>query len=88
MLDEGRTPKDVIEEKGFEQISDSSEIDKIVSEVLAANQQSVSDYKNGKDRALGYLVGQVMKLSKGKANPSVAKEKLVAILGECPRPNK
>ncbi len=88
MLDEGRKPKDVIEEKGFEQISDSSEIDKIVSEVLAANQQSVSDYKNGKDRALGYLVGQVMKLSKGKANPSVAKEKLVAILGECPRPNK
>ena len=88
MLEEGRKPKDVIEEKGFEQISDSGEIDKIVSEVLSTNAQSVSDYKNGKDRALGYLVGQVMKSSKGKANPQAAKEKIVAILGECPRPNK
>ncbi len=86
MLDEGRRPAEVIAEKGFEQISDSDEIDRIVNEVLEANAQSVSDYKNGKDRALGYLVGQVMKVSKGKANPSVAKEKIVAILGECPRP--
>lgn len=69
--------KDIIERLGLVQISDESEIEKIVDEVLAENEQSVIDYKDGKDRALGFLVGQVMKKSKGKANPQMANELLV-----------
>lgn len=64
----------VIEEKGLTQISDDGAIEKIVSEVLAANQKSIDDYKNGKTNALGYLVGQCMKASKGQANPAKCKE--------------
>ena len=55
------------------QISSSDEIEKIVDEVIAANPQSVEDYKSGKKQAAGFLMGQVMKASKGKANPKVAK---------------
>ena len=60
----------IIAAKGLKQISDSGEIEKIVDEVLAANAQQVVDYKSGKDKAFNSLVGQVMKASKGKANPA------------------
>lgn len=68
------SPKDIANSLGLIQISDVSQLEEIVSDVIKNNQQSIIDYKNGKDRALGYLVGQVMKQSKGKANPSLAKE--------------
>ena len=74
MYNEGKDPNKVVSELGLEQISDTSVIEKIVDEVLSNNAQSISDYKAGHDRALGYIVGQVMKASKGKANPSIAKE--------------
>lgn len=64
----------IIEEKGLKQISDDSAIEKIVNEVLAANQKSVDDYRGGKTNALGFLVGQCMKASKGQANPAKCKE--------------
>ncbi len=70
----------VIEEKGLAQISDDSAIERIVSEVLAANQKSIDDYKNGKTNALGYLVGQCMKASKGQANPAKCKELVLRAL--------
>jgi len=65
---------------GLKQISDSGEIGKIVDQVLAANPQQVADYKAGKEKAFNSLVGQVMKATKGKANPAqvnaLLKEKL------------
>lgn len=70
----------IIGEKGLTQISDNSAIEKIVNEVLAANQKSVDDYRGGKTNALGYLVGQCMKASKGQANPAMCKELVLKYL--------
>ena len=70
----------IIGEKGLTQISDNSAIEKIVNEVLAANQKSVDDYCGGKTNALGYLVGQCMKASKGQANPAMCKELVLKYL--------
>ena len=70
----------IIGEKGLAQISDNSAIEKIVNEVLAANQKSVDDYRGGKTNALGYLVGQCMKASKGQANPAMCKELVLKYL--------
>ncbi|WP_139492185.1 Asp-tRNA(Asn)/Glu-tRNA(Gln) amidotransferase subunit GatB [Brevibacillus dissolubilis] len=81
MLDTGDAPAKIVEEKGLVQISDVGEIKRIVEEVVAANPQSVEDYKAGKERAIGYLVGQVMKQTKGKANPGMVNELLVEVLG-------
>ncbi len=71
MFENPREPEEIIKEKGWIQISDEGEIKKIVQEILEANPQSVADYKAGKDRALGFLVGQAMKATKGKANPQM-----------------
>ncbi|HNP25219.1 MAG TPA: Asp-tRNA(Asn)/Glu-tRNA(Gln) amidotransferase subunit GatB [Nitrosomonas sp.] len=60
----------IIEAKGLKQISDDSAIEKLVDEVLAANEQQIADYRNGKEKAFNALVGQVMKATKGKANPA------------------
>ncbi|MCM1165732.1 MAG: Asp-tRNA(Asn)/Glu-tRNA(Gln) amidotransferase subunit GatB [Lachnospiraceae bacterium] len=70
----------VIEEKGLAQISDDSAIEKIVNDVLAANQKSVEDYRGGKTNALGFIVGQCMKASKGQANPAKCKELVLKYL--------
>ena len=88
MISKGSNPLDVIKEKGLSQISDTSAIEKIVDDVLAANAQSITDYQHGKDHALGYLVGQVMKASHGKANPNLAKELIVKKIGPCIKPTK
>ena len=71
MFESSAKPSKIIEEKGWIQISDEGEIKKIVLEILENNPQSISDYKAGKDRALGFLVGQAMKQTKGKANPQL-----------------
>ena len=60
----------IIETKGLKQISDNSAIEKLVDEVLAANEQQVADYRNGKEKAFNALVGQIMKATKGQANPT------------------
>lgn len=73
MFKTSKEPKIIVEEKGLSQISDTSALEKIVDEVLQNNEKSVEDYKAGKVQAIGYLVGQVMKASKGKANPPVVK---------------
>ncbi|MFX4262028.1 Asp-tRNA(Asn)/Glu-tRNA(Gln) amidotransferase subunit GatB [Pelotomaculum propionicicum] len=76
----GKDPETIVKEKGLVQISDKSAIVAIVDEVLARNPGPVEDFKAGKERALGFLVGQVMKATKGKANPEMVnkllKEKL------------
>ncbi len=71
LFENPRDPEDIIKEKGWIQISDEGAIKEVVMKVLAANQQSVADYKAGKDKALGFLVGQAMKETKGKANPQL-----------------
>ena len=72
---------EIIEKKGLKQISDSGAIGKIVDEVLAANPQQVADYRSGKEKAFNSLVGQVMKATKGKANPAQVNEILKKRLG-------
>ncbi len=71
----------IIDAKGLRQITDSSAIEAIVDEVLAANQKSVEEFRAGKEKALNALVGQVMKASKGKANPAQAQDILKKKLG-------
>ena len=72
----------IIEEKSMKQVSNEDEILKIVTEVLDENPQSIVDFKNGKDRALGFMVGQVMKKSKGQANPKLASDLLTKELSK------
>lgn len=72
----GGDPSQIIEEKNLAQLSDAGELEKIVDAVLAKNEQSVADFKSGKENALKFLIGQTMKESKGKANPQVAEELL------------
>ena len=81
LLEEDKKVSDIIKEQGLAQVSDDSALEKIADEVLAANEKSVNDYKGGKTNALGYLVGQCMKASKGKANPGKMKEIILAKLG-------
>ena len=66
-----RNPEEIIKAKGWIQMSDEGAIKEVVMQVLEANPQSITDYKAGKDRALGFLVGQAMKATKGKANPQM-----------------
>ena len=71
LFENPKDPEEIIKEKGWIQISDEGAIKEIVSKILEANPQSIADYKAGKDRALGFLVGQAMKETKGKANPKM-----------------
>lgn len=80
MLESGKLPAQIVEEKGLVQISDEGAIKSIVEQVVANNPQSVEDYKAGKQKAIGFLVGQVMKESKGKANPALVNKLLVEVL--------
>ena len=71
LFENPRDPEEIIKEKGWIQISDESAIKEVVLKILEENPQSVADYKGGKDKALGFLVGQAMKETKGKANPQM-----------------
>ena len=76
MLATGRTAAEIIEAKGLRQVSDEGALDKIIDEVLAKNPTQVAQFKEGKQQVLGFLVGQVMKASGGKANPGKVNELL------------
>ncbi|WP_438349131.1 Asp-tRNA(Asn)/Glu-tRNA(Gln) amidotransferase subunit GatB [Paenibacillus sp. FA6] len=80
MLESGKLPQQIVEEQGLVQISDEGAILGIVEQVVAANPQSIEDYNAGKQKAIGFLVGQVMKESKGKANPAMVNKLLVEVL--------
>ena len=69
LIENGGDAEEIVKEKGLVQISDEGTLRKIVTETLDANPQSIEDFKNGKDRAVGFLVGQMMKATKGQANP-------------------
>ena len=81
MLATKKLPSEIIKEEGMEQVNDTGAIEKIVESVVAANPQAVADFKGGKTNALGWLMGQVMKASHGKANPKQATELLKQKLG-------
>ncbi|WP_078394333.1 Asp-tRNA(Asn)/Glu-tRNA(Gln) amidotransferase subunit GatB [Shouchella patagoniensis] len=77
LVEKGGNPEQIVKDKGLVQISDEGELRKMVVEVLDANGQSIEDYRNGKDRAIGFLVGQIMKATKGKANPPMVNKLLL-----------
>jgi len=72
----GDDPEKIVKEKGLVQITDTKAIEEIVDAVIAANPKPVEDYKGGNAKSIGFLVGQVMKQSKGKANPGVVNDLL------------
>jgi aspartyl-tRNA(Asn)/glutamyl-tRNA(Gln) amidotransferase subunit B len=80
MFKTGKSASSIIDEQGLVQLSDSGEIDSIIDDVLAANPQQLESYRAGKETLFGFFVGQVMKASKGKANPKVVNERLKAKL--------
>ncbi|MDF1526765.1 MAG: Asp-tRNA(Asn)/Glu-tRNA(Gln) amidotransferase subunit GatB [bacterium] len=80
VFDSGRDPMAVVEEKGLAQVSDAGAIEEEVQKILDANPDQVQQYKDGNDKVLGFFVGQVMKASKGKANPKVVNEMLRKLL--------
>lgn len=77
LFEDPKEPEKIIQEKGWVQISDEGAIKEVVQTVLQANPQSIADYKAGKERALGFLVGQAMKQTKGKANPQMLNKMFV-----------
>ncbi len=76
MWQSGKQPKEIVEEKGLVQITDTDELERIVEEVLAAHQKQLEQYREGKDQMFGFFVGQTMKVSGGKANPKIVNELL------------
>ena len=81
MIETGKAPLTIVEEKGLKQTTDTGAIEKIVEEVLAANPDKVAEIKAGKEKLKGWLVGQIMKASQGKANPALANQILNKKLG-------
>lgn len=80
IIKEDKPPATIVEEKGLAQISDSGALEVMVGEVLAANGKAVEDYKAGKTNVVGFLVGQCMKMSKGKGNPAILNEMIIAAI--------
>ena len=81
LFENPKDPEEIIKEKGWIQISDEAAIKEVVMKVLENNPQSVADFKGGKDKALGFLVGQAMKETKGKANPQMLNKMFLEELG-------
>ena len=76
MWDNKENPRDIIENEGMKQISDIGELDKIVDNIIKNNYKSVEEYQSGKDKLLGFFVGQVMKETKGQGNPKIINQLL------------
>ncbi|MDH6363182.1 aspartyl-tRNA(Asn)/glutamyl-tRNA(Gln) amidotransferase subunit B [Enterococcus sp. PF1-24] len=76
LIENGGAAKEVVEAKGLVQLSDPAQLLPIINEILDNNEKSVEDFKNGKDRAVGFLVGQIMKATKGQANPGIVNKLL------------
>ena len=80
MVESGSNPKKIIESKGMKQQSDPKELEKMIKKILTNNKDKVNQYKAGKEKLFGFFVGQVMKLSDGKANPQLTNEILKKLL--------
>jgi aspartyl-tRNA(Asn)/glutamyl-tRNA(Gln) amidotransferase subunit B len=81
MVSTGKAPEAIVQEQGLVQVTDTDEISEVVNQVLSEHQQEVEDYRAGKTKLLGFFVGQVMKATKGKANPKLVNEILREKLG-------
>jgi aspartyl-tRNA(Asn)/glutamyl-tRNA(Gln) amidotransferase subunit B len=82
MFATGKSPAAIVEEQGLVQVTDTSEIDAWVSQAIKENPEAVASIREGKTKAIGRIVGTVMKLSKGKANPALVNERIMALIGE------
>ena len=80
MAASGKTARAIVQEKGLAQISDTGAIEKVVQEVIAANPKEVEAYRSGKTKLMGFFVGEVMKATRGQANPKAVNELLKKIL--------
>jgi aspartyl-tRNA(Asn)/glutamyl-tRNA(Gln) amidotransferase subunit B len=78
----GRAAADIVEDKGLKQVSDTGELEAIVDQVIASGAGQVEQFRSGNEKILGWFVGQVMKLSQGKANPQMVNEILRKKLGD------
>src|SRR5207237_10292656 len=76
MFASGKSAAAIVEERGLIQVSDTVEIDRVIDEVIAGNPSQLEQYRSGKEALFGFFVGQVMKASRGKANPKVVNERL------------
>ena len=77
MFNSSKSPEDIINEKDLKQVTDKDEIEKIIEEVIKDNPKMIKEYLNGKNKLLGFFVGQAMKKTKGKANPKLLNEILL-----------
>jgi len=82
MSQSGRSPQEIVAEKGLEQVSNSESIEKTIIQVLAAHPKQVADFQAGNQKIFGFLVGQIMKAAQGKVNPQKANEILKRKLTE------
>ena len=80
MFETGADPEKIVEQRGLTQVSDASELEKIISDILATHQSQVDEFRSGKTKMLGFFVGQVMKQTSGKANPKIVNEILGRLL--------
>jgi aspartyl-tRNA(Asn)/glutamyl-tRNA(Gln) amidotransferase subunit B len=74
MLDTERAPEEIVAEKGLEQVSDTGSIEAVVEQILVAHPKQAADFQAGNEKILGFLVGQIMKATQGKANPQKVNE--------------
>jgi aspartyl-tRNA(Asn)/glutamyl-tRNA(Gln) amidotransferase subunit B len=81
MFHTGKGASDIIKEKELTQISDADEIREVVKQVMAGNTEAIADYASGKQQALTFIVGQVMKATRGRANPGAVREIILQELG-------
>jgi aspartyl-tRNA(Asn)/glutamyl-tRNA(Gln) amidotransferase subunit B len=82
MLETGASPETIVRDKGLEQVSDTGSIESAVDQVLTAHAKQVADYRSGNEKIFGFLVGQVMKATQGKASPQIVNEILHTKLGK------
>ena len=82
LFEEDIDPEKYVEEKGLKTVNDESALREVIEKIVADNPQSVADYKGGKEKAMGFLVGQTMKAMKGKANPASVNHILKEILSK------
>jgi len=76
MVETGDSPQSIVEAEGMAQVSDAGELEGIIAQIVADNPQAVEDYKAGKQKSIGFLIGQIMKATRGQANPQIANELL------------
>nr|WP_242401136.1 hypothetical protein [Acetobacter okinawensis] len=80
MVETGESPEAIVEKKGLRQVTDTGAIDAAIAAVLAKHPDKLEEYRSGKDKLFGFFVGQVMKETKGKANPAMVNDALKAQL--------